>query len=448
MFKKRIRCAKFVLIGILSLSVVFAVFLGVTLHRNKGSETMKVLMGDASYVDGIEISLFEEDEAMSYWFMNHSEGLCQCETDYQNSYRIQFDGTEAIMNVSCETADREFKTYSHCYNLNPRNENRFRYKEGCGEVAGSDISGVLFAYTYEQNSLLFEGRYRADDYISFGEEDKFLYYYNEDTRRSYEAFSLTMKDESEIERNVCYLNGKEYLYFWKEPEYEYYCTYNRYAGADESSASMETQKWGFEEACENIPDKSYVSKLKEFGMPEITMNVKTGIYCVEADGILKGTLTCVLPMSDMSEDFEFLWMATVEEENALSVIGRKGNNLVEFRYFAETGTVTEQVLWEEGAETAEWFEEAEDVLNVDIMTDGGRTYLCYSKAFYEPAGEAYSYVKGDIIRLVVFEQGNRVFEGEIRLQKELFEVLQDFSLNTNEVHDRDQRMCGIEIRKK
>lgn len=448
MFKKRLRCATIGLIGILSLSAVFAVLLGVTLRHNKGSRELTVLMGDASYVDGIEISLFEEDEAMSHWFMKHAEGLCQCETDYQNTYRIQFDGTEAIMNVSCETADREFKTYSHCYNLNPGDENRFRYKEGCREVAGSDISEEVIAYTYERNSLLFEGKYRMDDYISFGEEDTFLYYYYKDTRRSYEAFSLTMKDETEIEKNICFLNGKEYLYLWKEPEYKYNCIYEKYAGADGSSASKETRQWNFEEACENIPDRSYVSKLKEFGMPEITMNVKTGIYCVEADWRYGGTLECVLPMSDIADDFEFLWMATVEEENALSVIGRRGNALVEFRYFTETGTVTEQVLWDAGEESAEWFEAVEDVMNVDVMTDGGRTYLCFSKAFYEPAEDEFSYVEGDMVRLVVFEQGSRVFEGELRLQKELFEVLQDFSLNTNEVHDRDQRMCGIEIRKR
>lgn len=448
MFKKRIRCATIGLISILFLSIVFAVLLGVTLRHNKGSRELTVLVGDASYAEGIEISLFEEDEEMSRWFMNHSDEWCQCETNYQNTYRIQFDGTEAIMNVSCETADREFETYSHFYNLNPGNEDRFRYTEGYREIAGSDISDVLFAYTYERNSLLFEGRYRVDDYISFGEEDKFLYYYNEDTRRSYEAFSLTLKDESEIEKNVCYLNGKEYLYLWKEPEYQYYCTYEKYAGADGSSASMETQQWGFEEACENVPDKSYVSKLKEFGMPEITMNVKKGIYCAETERSYEGTLECVVPMSDISEDFEFLWMASVEEENALSVIGRRENALVEFRYFAETGTVTEHVLWDAGKESAEWFEAVEDVMNVDVMTDGERTYLCFSKAFFEPAEEEFSYVEGDIVRLVVFEQGSRVFEGEIRLQKELFEVLQDFSLNTNEVHDRDQRMCGIEIRKK
>lgn len=448
MFKKRIRCATIGFISILSLSVVFVVFLGVTLRHNKGSETLTVLAGDASYAEGIEISLFEEDEAMSGWFMKHSEGLCQCETDYQNTYRIQFDGTEAIMNVSCETADREFKTYSQSYNLNPGNEDRFRYKEGCREIAGSDMSDELAAYTYERNSLVFEGSYRVDDYISFGEEDKFLYYYNEDTRRSYEAFSLTLKDDSETEKNVCYLNGKAYLYFWIEPEYEYYCTHERYAGTDGSSASKETQQWNFEEACENVPDTSYVSKLKEFGMPEISMHTKKGIYCIEEDGARIGELTCVLPMSDVSEDFDFLWMASVEEENALGVIGRRGNALVEFRYFVETGTVEEHVLWDAGEELADWLKAVEDVRNVDLMKDGERTYLCYSKAFYEPAGEEYSYVEGDLVRLVVFEQENRVFEGELRLQKELFEVLQDFSLNTNEVHDREQRMCGIEIHKK
>lgn len=446
MFKKRIRYATIVLIGMLSLSVVFAVFLGVTLRRNKGSETMTVLVGDASYAEGIEISLFEEDEEEYHW-SNYPDELCQCYEEYRNTYKIQFDGTDAIMNVACETADRALKTYIHYYYLDPYYEIGLGTEEGCREINGSDISGRLFAYTYERNDLLFRNRYQMSDYITFGEDDKFLYYYNKDSRRSYEAFSLNIEDVSDIEKNVCYLNGKEYLYFWKEPEYEYYCTYEKYAGSDGSSASMETQQWDFEEACENVPDTWYVSKLKEFGMPEITMNVKTGIYCAEENWPYD-TLECVLPMSDRSEDFDFLWMASVEEENALSVIGRKGNALVEFRYFVETGTVTEQVLWEAGEELTDWLEAVEDVRNVDIMTEGGRTYLCYSKEIYEPAGDESSYVGGDMVRLVVFEQGNRVFEGEIRLQKELFEVLQDFSLNTNEVHDRSQGMCGIEIRKK
>ncbi len=448
MFKKRKRCATIGLISILSLSVVFAVLLGVTLRQNKGSGELTVLMGDAGYAEGIEICLYEEDEWMPRLYMNHSEGLCQCETDYQNTYRIQFDGTEAKMNVSCRSADKEFKTYTHSYNLNPEKENRFRYMEGCREIAGSDISDELVAYIYERNNLLFEGSYRVDDYISFGEEDKFLYYYNEDTRRRYEAFSLTLKDDSEIEKNVCYLNGKAFVYFWIEPEYEYYCTYERYAGTDGSFAGKETQQWNFEEACEKVPDTFYVSQLKAFGMPEITMNTKRGIYCIEEDGIFGGKLTCVLPMNDRSEDFDFLWMASVEEENALSVIGRKGNSLVEFRYYAETGIVEEHVLWDAGEELTDWMNAVEDVRNVDLMRDGERTYLCYSKAFFEPVKEEFSYVEGDIVRLVVFEQGSRVFEGELRLQKEKFEVLQDFSLNTNEVHDRDQRMCGIEIRKK
>lgn len=442
MFKKRIRCVSIVLISILSLSVVFAVLLGVTLRHNKGSEELTVLAGDASFAEGVEISLFEQDESSFHW-SNYPADLCQCSTDYQNTYRIRFDGTKASMNVSCGTIDKEFGTYSHRYYFDTLG-NGFGEEEGYREINGSEFPGQLFVYMYNRYSSLFGYRYSKDDYITFGEEDKFLYYYNKDSRRSYEGFSFPVKDNSETEKSICYLNGKAYVYCFREPTYEYYCTYNKYSDQGGASASVETQQWNFEEACENVPDTWYVSKLKEFGMPEITMHVKKGIYCIAEDS----TLTYVLPMNDTEKEFDFLWMASVEEENALSVIGRTGDMLVEFRYYVETGTVTEHVLWDAGDELTDWFEAVEGVTNIDIMEEGGRTYLCYSKQFYEPAEEEYSYAEGNLVRLVVFEQGNRVFEGEIRLQKESDDVLQDFSLNTNEEHDRYQRMCGIEIRKK
>lgn len=216
-----------------------------------------------------------------------------------------------------------------------------------------------------------ESPYRVKDYVTFEAEDTFLYYYDGRGPKQYEGFSLSLNEGYHYSgRYLCELNGALYGYLWIEPEYE------------------------------------------------IHMTVNKGIYRFDEDG----TATCILRMGDDAKAFSFLWLVAGEEENTLAVIGAKDNALLAYVYSFDTDEAEERVLWDGGEEFTAWFEEADTCILADMVTDGERSFLCYTD------------INLSRVRLSVFEAGSRVFEGEV-LQKEYgFGSLQDFSMKVNEAN--------------
>ena len=145
------------------------------------------------------------------------------------------------------------------------------------------------------------------------------------------------------------------------------------------------------------------------------MTVKEGVYRFDTNG----TAECVFPMGECGEGFSFLWLIGKEENNALTVIGAKENKLLAYTYYVDSGRVEETVLWKGGEEFAAWTENADGCIKADFMTVGERVYLCYTDIEYNK------------VRLVVFEAGQRIFEGELLEREYEPDGLRDFSANTN-----------------
>ena len=83
-------------------------------------------------------------------------------------------------------------------------------------------------------------------------------------------------------------------------------------------------------------------------------------------------------------------------------------------------TVEETVLWKGGEEFPDWMETAEMCIMADFISEGDRMYLCYTDIDYNR------------VRIVVFENGQEIFEGELLEREYGSEELRDFSMSLNE----------------
>ncbi len=153
-----------------------------------------------------------------------------------------------------------------------------------------------------------------------------------------------------------------------------------------------------------------------FDVLEVPMTVKRGIYRFDENG----TAECVVSMGEYEDDFSFLWLIGEEEKNALTVIGAKENTLLAYTYSLDSDRVEETVLWKNGKELSEWTETAKQCIMADFVTVGERMYLCYTDIDFNR------------VRLVVFEGGQRIFEGELWEREHGAEDLRDFSLSSNQ----------------
>ena len=146
------------------------------------------------------------------------------------------------------------------------------------------------------------------------------------------------------------------------------------------------------------------------------MTVNEGIYRFDTNG----TAECVFPIGERGDGFSFLWLIGKEENRTLTVIGAKENKLLAYTYFVDSDRVEETVLWRGGEEFAAWTENADSCIKADFIAVGERMYLCYTDIDYNK------------VRLVVFEAGQRIFEGELLERESGSEELRDFSMGSNE----------------
>ena len=164
---------------------------------------------------------------------------------------------------------------------------------------------------------------------------------------------------------------------------------------------------------------------------EQIFTVNKGIYRFFEDG----TTEFICPMGTLAEDFSFLWMIPKEEEKALTVVGMKGNDLVAYIYSLADKTIEEKILWKSEGEVKDWYGYAVSGNLADICFVGDKVYLGY-------ASVATGWFQ---VEMIVFEDGNRVFEGELLKEEFGYHPLSDFSMRTNEENEVDSVPEKIKI---
>lgn len=425
MFKKRIRIAVILAVTVTALTLFFAGYVGVTAKKNGAPAELKVLYGDIEAVGTVEIKITETENTAADAFELVQKKVKGTGVVYENTRSVTMEDGQAELGYSLEKKTAtvgEDRMYEAEYALSFPN----RHKGGAHEINGASVSCDVTVKLYKGwYSYLNAVEYRIEDYATFGEEDTLLYYYNKQGSEEYECVSLSVPLDGSTQY-LSRLNGASYGYLGVEPEYAYRCDYTYYGGGESDSngvtagayGSMTHEKWELEEIIENIPNREFAKELQEHGLPEIEMTVNKGIYRFNEDG----TAECVCLLKELGDDFSFLWMIPHEVSNTLTLVGTKGNTLVAYVYSLEQNRIETQVLWE-AEDISSWYEEAEGSLIADLVSDGTKTYLCYA---WMGTGWAQA-------RLAVFENGDRVFEGEV-LRESTFdsELLQDFSLASNE----------------
>lgn len=390
MFKKRIRVAGVMFGLILMLTFVCLVGWLISVKISKGTEELKVLTGDPDIVEGVNISL---GVAERIW--DRGEYYFERETAVRHADHFYKTRTAQITKGQVETGlsyKRDKKTGLKNRMLFCGLSPEFPQKEvkGTHFVSGKDFSYDLKWYLTDGYTYYGEERYLFPAYVTFGEEATFYFegLEPEDYEENLEGRNLLFWDDTGqySGRFLCELNGALYGYPTAEPE-------------------------------------------DDFGTSEVSMTVNRGIYRFEENG----TVTCVFPMNERGDEFSFLWLMGEEEKNALTVIGAKGNALLAYTYAVDTETVEEKVLWNGGEEFSSWVESAERCIMADFVTDGERMYLCYTDMDYNK------------VRLVVFEDGQRLFEGELLEREHTPERLQDFSMNLNETTENLSVLDKLEI---
>ena len=165
------------------------------------------------------------------------------------------------------------------------------------------------------------------------------------------------------------------------------------------------------------------------------MTVRKGIYRFEEDG----TAECVVELGEYGDGFPYLWIVANEKENTLTLIGEKEKRLFAHVYHLDTGKIEERELWN-GADTPEVFEEwlyesVNGLKMADFITVEERSYLCCTAIY------------GSQVNLTVFEDGNRVFEGEVLQTGKGYDGFEgiDFLMSTNELIGAASVMDKVEI---
>ena len=250
------------------------------------------------------------------------------------------------------------------------------------------VSGKEFSYDLQWHMENFNDNYRDvffefPDYITFADDDRF--YYNGAEKITW-LNGIEWKPVSYSNNVLCEINGSMYGYVGIGPE-------------------------------------------EEFDLSEVHMTVNRGIYRFCQDG----TAECVFLMGERAEGFSQLWMIAGEENNTLKIIGTKENKLLMYEYSLDTGMAEEKVLWVGDDAFFAWYEEADSCIFADMVTRGERTYLCYTNLYF------------DKVKLMVFEEEIKVFEGEL-LQKEYdMESLYNFSMMNSNERTIDSSVNRIEI---
>lgn len=373
MFKRRIRVAGVVFGTILGLTLLCIVWWMIFGNRSTGTGELKVLTGSPDMVEGVKISL---GVAERVW--DTDEVYYERETAVKKADYFYQTRTAQIAGRTVETGLKykrekgtELKNRMLFCGLSPE----FPGKEvkGTHLVSGKDFSYSLKWYLADGYTYYGEEKYLLPAYVTFGSEDSFSYeglgpeYYEES------ALPWSLDDVSHYSgRFLCELAGKLYGYPVAEPE-------------------------------------------KDFGTSEVHMTVKEGVYRFDTNG----TAECVFPMGERGDGFSFLWLIGKEENHTLTVIGAKGSKLLAYTYYVDSQMVDETVLWNGGEELSQWTEAADMCTKANFMTVGERMYLCYTDIDYNK------------VRLAVFEEGQRIFEGELLEREYEPDGLQDFSANTN-----------------
>lgn len=390
MFKKRIRVAGVMFGLILMLTFVCLVGWLISVKISKGTEELKVLTGTPEAVEGVNICL---GVASRVW--DREEYYFDRETAVQNADHFYKTRTAQIAKGQVETGlsykrerGSELKNRMLFCGLSP--EFPQKAVEGTHWVTGKEFSYDLKWYLTDGYTYYGEERYLFPEYVTFAEEDSFSYeglgpeYYDENRVGWNTLYGDVVSHYSG--RFLCELDGKLYGYPVAEPE-------------------------------------------DDFDILEIHMMEKQGIYRFEENG----TAECVFPMEERGDGFSFLWLIGEEEKNTLTVIGAKENSLCVYTYFPDSDTVEETVLWKGGEEFPDWMETAEMCIMADFISEGERMYLCYTDIDFNR------------VRLVVFEKGQRVFEGELLEREDGTDGSQDFSMSLNETTGKLSVLDKLEI---
>ncbi len=424
MFKRRIRVAEVAFLTVLVLTALVACFWKGSEKHSKGTGEIKVIAGDVKKAEGVNIQVGTVD---TFWHMfNRWSKQSYLGYDVGWFYKTRtakLSGNQAVTGLGYEK-QTESEQRNRMYYWWLRSEFPQKYMQGSHRVSGNDFSYDLVWYLSDGFEFTESRSYEIKDYVTLAEEDVFLYYYDSLGPKYYKAALLPFEVGSGLDEvSLCELDGVAYGYVGAEPEVGFHCTY---------STSATKEVWDFEQTCEEIDNRDFAKELAEFGEPELHLTVRKGIYRFD----MKGTAECVIRLGEYGDGFSYLWIVTNEEEHTLTVIGAKENRLLAYTYSPEQGTVEEQVLWN-AADAPEVFEAwmnetAKDYELADMVTEEGRTYLCRT-AFY-----------GSQVNLSIFEDGNRVFEGEVLQPESDFEGL-DFSLAANETTWFESVVDKVEI---
>jgi len=431
MFKKRIRVAGVVFVAILVLTLLCIVWWKVSEKTSMGTGTLKVLTGSTDMAEGVKISL---GVAERVW--NTEGAYADRETAVRKADHFYQTRTAQIAEQAVETGlHYEKQEVSEQRNrmifqkLSP--EFSQRGVQGKHWVKGNEFSCDLEWYLSEGHFYESETKYRIEDYVTLAEEEAFLYYYDGLGPKYYEADSLALilvEENPYYASRLCELDGAMYAYVEDELPQKFVCRYSyaEQAGAESagntatSSALMTRELWDFEITCERIDNRDFAEELSAFGEPELRLTARKGIYRFAEDG----TAECVIEAGEYGDVWPY-WLVANEEEHTLTLIGKKEKRLLAYNCCLETGEVEEVVLWDatDASEEFEdwWYETVSGYELADMVTEEGRSYLCRTSTFG----------RGSQVNLSIFEDGNRVFEGEVLQPESDFEGV-DFSLTANE----------------
>ncbi|MBQ8798946.1 MAG: hypothetical protein IJZ55_05200 [Lachnospiraceae bacterium] len=259
-----------------------------------------------------------------------------------------------------------------------------KYKAGMHSVSGKEFSYDLKWYLENDNDNYREYSFVFPNYITFADEDRFFY---EGTERFLLANGMEWENVTYRNNVLCELNGSMYGYVGIGPD-------------------------------------------KDFDLSEVHMTVNRGIYRFCQDG----TAECVFLMEERAENFSQLWLTAEEENNVLRIIGTKENRLLMYEYSLDTGTVEEKILWKGDDAFPAWFEEADSCIFGDAAVKGNRTYLSYTDLYLNK------------VNLVVFEEGNRIFQGELLEREYDMESLYNFSMMNSYEYTIESSANRIDIR--
>lgn len=438
MFKKRIRVACVVFATMLVLLIGCSVWWKITEKNSMGTGKLEVIVGSADMVDGITVSVGRLEKRANGILRRYNHVNRDRNAEYiYITKTAEMVGNQTKTGIGYENYNVSLPRDQWCYtSLSvdfPQYKTSGRHRVKGGELSydlnwylcdGYDsyidnleqLGNNVYRIDSNRDNLEQSGitEYRIEDYVTFTEEDEYLYYYDGMGSDRYEAFCMTPEDGSAYRGTLlCELNDVSYGYIDREPEIYFQCTH-----FDQNGKRLDV--WDLEETRENVDNRSFVNDLYKFGMPEVHMTVNKGIYRFDENGIA----TCVFPMTEYADGFSFLWLVAEKEENTFIVIGTKENRLLAYRCNLHDGSIEEQVLWnaeEEPDVFNEWVENARRYEMADMVSDGERSYLYYV---------------GD---LAVFEKETCVFEGRIELPKEgsnYWETFGNKSLDTDSVVDK------------